>query len=198
MITLPTSIAPIGAADAPVPAELGEPTDDRAGDDEADEIAAGRAPDHAIRRPCPRQRTAGRPRRAGRTARRRCSPRRKPSAPPTSRTPNVWPVIGTGRAGHGDDDQRRQVDEQGPGDDEGGVADPGVNALADADGDEEVGDGEAALRGRGAVEPRDRERHLDSGIGGHACGDRQPESSSSGHSYWTARTMDSRLAMRAG
>ena len=54
----------------------------------------------------------------------------------------------------------------------------------------------AAVR---AVEPGDRDRHLDSGAEGHDLGATDGAESSIGtHSYWTARTMDSRLAMRAG
>ena len=45
MTRSPRSIIAERAADPPVPAELGQPADERAGDDEPDEVAAGRAPE---------------------------------------------------------------------------------------------------------------------------------------------------------
>ena len=89
------------------------------------------------------------------------NPRRDPSAPPTTRTPNVWPVIGTGCTD--DVDLGGQEDEQRAGHDERDVADARVDPLADADRDEEIGDREATFRGRRAVESRDGDGHRDSG-----------------------------------
>ena len=100
-------------------------------------------------------------------------------------------------AGIGMYDLRRQVDEQRAGDDEGDVADPCVEALADADGDQEIGDREPAFRGRRAVEAGDRDRQSRLRCGGHRPVTVAP-SLASRHSYWTARTIDRRLASRAG
>ena len=56
---------------------------------------------------------------------------------------------------------------------------------------------EAAFRGRRAVESREGDRHRGSGAGvTPAVTD--PPSLASRHSYWTARTIESRLARRAG
>ena len=70
-----------------------------------------------------------------------------------------------GRAWDRDGQTRRQKDEQGAGDNQGDVPDSGVQALADADRDEKIGDREPVVLGRRAVEPGDGERHLDSGSG---------------------------------
>ena len=77
------------------------------------------------------------------------------------------------------------------------MAEPRIEPFADADGDQEIGEGEAPFRGGGAVEPRDGDRHLDSGSRvTQAVTDGR--SLASRHSYWTALTIDSRLAIRAG
>ena len=87
------------AADVAVPAELGEATDDRARDDEADEVAARGAPqdvDAALVLGEERQPDHAR---GARTTRRPRTRDAGPSAQPTNSTPNVWPVQGTGSWG---------------------------------------------------------------------------------------------------
>src|SRR6478736_4302992 len=98
------------------------------------------------------------------------TPRRSPSAPPTSSTPNVWPVIGTGD-----------------------VARPGTDALAEADWQEEIGEGDPPLVQRQPVDPRYDDRHpiavpprtpMTGSEKPHAVTDRGPESSTA-YSCWT-------------
>ena len=87
------------AADVPIPAELRQPADDRGRHDEPDEIAAA-SRRGSWRRPSRLRRT--RRRREHRwpgTATARAHHVGSPSAPPTTRTPNVWPVNGTGSTG---------------------------------------------------------------------------------------------------
>src|SRR4029077_17384043 len=64
-----------------------------------------------------------------------------------------------------DREARREVDEQGAGRDEEDVPDPGIEALADRDGNQEIGERQSAISSSGAIEPRDRDGHLDSGRG---------------------------------
>ena len=120
------------------------------------------------------------------------APRRKPSAPPATRTPNVWPVSGTG--GVAMYDLRREPDEQGARGDEDDVPHAGVHPLGQIDRNEEIGEGDAPIRGSAAVDPRDNDRHRrESSIRVHPRTGQHRR-----HSYWTARMIEMRLAMRAG
>ena len=70
----------------------------------------------------------------------------------------------------------------------------GVHHLGQVDWNEEIGEGDAPIRGGAAVEPWDGDRHRrESSIRVHPRTGPVPD-----HSYWTARMIEMRLAMRAG
>ena len=81
-----------------VPAELGEPSDERRRRRGSRGGSRRSSPRIDRRRPPLPSAKNGRADQPDQRRTARCSrdPRRKPSAPPTSSTPNVWPVIGTG------------------------------------------------------------------------------------------------------
>ena len=145
-------------ADPAVPAQLREPADERRRDDEPDEIAAGRAPDHlhpAL--------ALGEERQAD-DAERDVQQRRRAAAPQAERPADdehaevlerVRHRVARDRERH----QGAQVDEDRAGDDQQGVPDPGRCPLADPDRDEEVADRQALLKGGHARHRRHRVGH---------------------------------------
>ena len=183
------------ATEATVPAELGQPSDDGARQQEPDDVAAGRTEED--RGPAPALGEERQPDQAEQDVQR---DGREP-APGAERAAHDEHTEGLAGPRDGlvqDVDLGGHEDHQRPGDDQHDVPETGVEALGERDGDEEVGDREAAFRSGRAVQPRDGDRHLDSATRGPRRVRPTERSLASDHSYWTARTMDSRLAMRAG
>ncbi len=138
-----------------VPAELGQPADDRRRHDEADEVPTGGAND-----PRDTRGALGEDRQSERTHRDVQQERQCPAPEAERRTDRQHAKGLTGERDrlHRDDDLGRQGDHQRTGDDEHDVPQTGGRALSDADRDQEVGERETALGSGASVEPRDGDR----------------------------------------
>ena len=160
MTTLPAIIIAERAAEPAIPAELGQPADEDARDGEPDEVAAGGADED--RQPAL---ALGEERQADQAERDVQRDRGEPTAGPerAGRDQHAEGLAGQRDRRTDDVDLGGQEDEQRAGHHERDVADARVDALGDADGDQEIGDREATFRGRRAVEARDGDGHRDSG-----------------------------------
>ena len=207
MTTLPISIAPSAPTSRrSQPSSASRPTIAPASD-EPDQVAAGRAEDH-VEPPLPSAKNGSaddpisdvqpdaRERRDG-----------SPSAPPTSRTPNVWPVTGTGVPGIGIDEPRGQrAMSSAPSDDQGDVRGRGCRSARRA----AIGTRKSAIVrprsvGRQPVQARRGDRHRATAPSEADPVPRLPRRLRAAgrvyhrpYSCWTAATIARRLASRAG